>query len=72
MVVDNDRPEGSKFRISGKGVEQEPKGFFKIIENTGEVTVTRPLDREVTATYQIEEVQIGYNRKQCRIASPDS
>lgn len=53
-VVDNDRPEGSKFRISGKGVEQEPKGFFKIIENTGEVIVTRPLDREVTATYQLQ------------------
>ncbi|XP_015271046.1 PREDICTED: cadherin-13-like, partial [Gekko japonicus] len=53
-VVDNDRPEGAKFRIFGKGVEQEPKGFFKIIENTGEVMVTRPLDREVAATYQLQ------------------
>ncbi|CAI5782464.1 cadherin-13 isoform X2, partial [Podarcis lilfordi] len=51
-VVDNDRPEGSKFRIFGKGVDQEPKGFFKIVESTGEVLVTRSLDREAMATYQ--------------------
>ncbi|XP_044283908.1 cadherin-13 isoform X1 [Varanus komodoensis] len=53
-VIDNDRPEGSKFRISGKGVEQEPKGVFKIVEGTGEVLVTRPLDREAIATYHLQ------------------
>lgn len=53
QVVDNDRPEGSKFRILGKGVEQEPKGFFKIIEGTGEVFVTQQLDREAIATYEV-------------------
>ncbi|XP_042294224.1 cadherin-13 [Sceloporus undulatus] len=53
-VIDNDKPEGSKFRIWGKGVELEPRGAFKIVESTGEVLVTRPLDREAIATYQLQ------------------
>lgn len=53
-VIDNERPEGSKFRISGRGVEQDPKGVFKIIENTGEVFVTRTLDREAIPMYQLQ------------------
>lgn len=52
-MVDSDRPEGSKFRLTGKGVDQEPKGIFRINENTGSVSVTRSLDREVIATYQV-------------------
>uniref|UniRef100_A0A8D0GSV5 Cadherin-13 n=1 Tax=Sphenodon punctatus TaxID=8508 RepID=A0A8D0GSV5_SPHPU len=53
-VIDSDRPEGSRFRLYGKGVEQEPKGMLKINEITGEVMVTRPLDREAFATYQLQ------------------
>ncbi|KAF7464267.1 Hypothetical predicted protein [Marmota monax] len=53
IVVDSDRPEGSRFRLTGKGVDQEPKGIFRINENTGSVSVTRTLDREVMATYQL-------------------
>ncbi|XP_073911680.1 cadherin-13 isoform X6 [Castor canadensis] len=52
-VVDSDRPEGSKFRLTGRGVDQEPKGVFRINENTGSVSVTRTLDREMIATYQL-------------------
>lgn len=52
-VVDSDRPEGSKFRLTGKGVDQDPKGTFRINENTGSVSVTRTLDRETIATYQL-------------------
>ncbi|XP_055991607.1 cadherin-13 [Sorex fumeus] len=52
-VVDSDRPEGSKFRLTGRGVDQEPKGVFRINENTGSVSVTRSLDREAIATYQL-------------------
>ncbi|XP_043841192.1 cadherin-13 [Dromiciops gliroides] len=52
-VVDNDRPEGSKFRLTGKGVDQEPKGIFRINENTGSVSVMQTLDREAMATYQL-------------------
>lgn len=53
QVVDSDRPEGSKFRLTGKGVDQDPKGVFRINENTGSVSVTRTLDRETIATYQV-------------------
>lgn len=53
QVVDSDRPEGSKFRLTGKGVDQEPKGIFRINENTGSVSVTRSLDREMIAAYQV-------------------
>lgn len=53
QVVDSDRPERSKFRLTGKGVDQEPKGIFRINENTGSVSVTRTLDREVIAVYQV-------------------
>ncbi|XP_069071917.1 cadherin-13 isoform X2 [Pleurodeles waltl] len=47
-------PEGSKFRLSGKGVDQEPRGVFKINELTGEILVTRGLDREEYANYNLQ------------------
>ncbi|XP_069595278.1 cadherin-13 [Ranitomeya imitator] len=52
-VVVSDRIQGSKFRLNGKGVDEEPKGIFKIIENTGEVQVTKALDREVIPSYKL-------------------
>ena len=58
QVVDSDRPEGSKFRLTGKGVDQEPKGIFRINENTGSVSVTRNLDRETIATYQVSTPRV--------------
>lgn len=58
QVINSDRPEGSKFRISGKGVDQDPKGAFKINENTGEVLVTRGLDREAIANYEVSRLKI--------------
>lgn len=58
QVVDSDRPEGSKFRLTGKGVDQEPKGIFRINENTGSVSVTQTLDRETIATYQVSALQV--------------
>lgn len=58
QVVDSDRPEGSRFRLTGKGVDQEPKGIFRINENTGSVSVTRTLDREAIATYQVSVPQV--------------
>ncbi|XP_067396269.1 cadherin-13 isoform X8 [Emydura macquarii macquarii] len=53
-VINSDGAEGSKFRLSGKGVDQEPKGAFKINENNGEVLVTRSLDREAIPSYQLQ------------------
>ncbi|KAG8437478.1 hypothetical protein GDO86_008253 [Hymenochirus boettgeri] len=53
-VVVSDRIPGSKIRLSGKGVDQEPKGTFRINENTGEVSVTKSLDREAIPFYQLQ------------------
>ncbi|KAM4614386.1 cadherin-13 [Discoglossus pictus] len=62
-VVVSELLPGSKFRLTGKGVDKEPKGIFTINENTGEVLVTRSLDREVTATYKLKVETIDENGK---------
>ncbi|XP_010139265.1 PREDICTED: cadherin-13-like, partial [Buceros rhinoceros silvestris] len=53
-VISSERPEGAKFRLSGKGVDQDPKGIFRINEISGDVSVTRTLDREAIANYELE------------------
>ncbi|XP_064016081.1 cadherin-13 isoform X5 [Pogoniulus pusillus] len=53
-VISSEGAEGAKFRLSGKGVDQEPRGIFKINEITGDVSVTRTLDREAIANYELE------------------
>ncbi|KAM4722120.1 cadherin-13 [Rhinophrynus dorsalis] len=52
-VVVSDMLPGSKIRLSGKGVDQEPRGTFRINENTGDVSVTKSLDRESIPSYQL-------------------
>ncbi|XP_051485522.1 cadherin-13 isoform X2 [Apus apus] len=53
-VISSEGTEGAKFRLSGKGVDQDPKGIFRINEISGEVSVTRTLDREAIANYELE------------------
>ncbi|NXD13837.1 CAD13 protein, partial [Nothocercus nigrocapillus] len=53
-VIRSERTEGAKFRLSGKGVDQDPKGIFRINEVSGDVSVTRALDREAIANYELE------------------
>ncbi|XP_027502530.1 cadherin-13 isoform X2 [Corapipo altera] len=53
-VIRSEGTEGAKFRLSGKGVDQDPKGIFRINEITGDVSVTRTLDREAIANYELE------------------
>ncbi|XP_010716394.1 cadherin-13 isoform X1 [Meleagris gallopavo] len=53
-VISSEGTEGAKFRLSGKGVDQDPKGIFRINEISGDVSVTRPLDRETIANYELE------------------
>ncbi|XP_010004505.1 PREDICTED: cadherin-13 [Chaetura pelagica] len=53
-VISREGTEGAKFRLSGKGVDQDPKGVFRINEISGEVSVTRTLDREAIANYELE------------------
>ncbi|KAJ7399266.1 cadherin-13-like [Pitangus sulphuratus] len=54
QVIRSEGTEGAKFRLSGKGVDQDPKGIFRISEVTGDVSVTRTLDREAIANYELE------------------
>ncbi|XP_053338504.1 cadherin-like protein 26 [Clarias gariepinus] len=44
----------TKFRLSGQGVTEEPKGVFTIKQKTGEIFIHKPLDREA---YSILKVQ---------------
>ncbi|NXP12168.1 CAD13 protein, partial [Thinocorus orbignyianus] len=53
-VISSEGAEGAKFRLSGKGVDQDPKGIFRINEISGDVSVTRALDREAIANYELE------------------
>lgn len=53
QVISREGTEGAKFRLSGKGVDQDPKGVFRINEISGEVSVTRTLDREAIANYEV-------------------
>lgn len=41
------------FRLAGKGADQDPKGVFSINKLTGEVAVSRALDREAIAFYHV-------------------
>ncbi|KAL2300155.1 hypothetical protein Nmel_012118 [Mimus melanotis] len=54
QVIRSEGTEGVKFRLSGKGVDQDPKGIFRINEMNGDVSVTRTLDREAIANYEAE------------------
>ncbi|XP_036963407.1 cadherin-13 isoform X2 [Acanthopagrus latus] len=42
------------FRLTGPGADQDPKGLFTIDIDTGDVSVTRSLDREAIDSYQLE------------------
>ncbi|KAM9374041.1 cadherin-13 [Phaethornis superciliosus] len=53
-VVSSEGTGGAKFRLSGRGVDQDPKGIFRINEISGDVSVTRTLDREAIANYELE------------------
>uniref|UniRef100_A0A8D2N4Z8 Cadherin-13 n=1 Tax=Zonotrichia albicollis TaxID=44394 RepID=A0A8D2N4Z8_ZONAL len=62
-VIRSEGTEGVKFRLSGKGVDQDPKGIFRINEMNGEVSVTRTLDREAIANYELEVEVVDMNGK---------
>lgn len=53
QVIRSEGTEGVKFRLSGKGVDQDPKGIFRINDMNGDVSVTRSLDREAIANYEV-------------------
>ncbi|KAL0167807.1 hypothetical protein M9458_036029, partial [Cirrhinus mrigala] len=50
-VISSDMKEDHIFRLTGRGADQDPKGVFSINRLTGEVAVSRALDREAIAYY---------------------
>ncbi|XP_059190265.1 cadherin-13 [Centropristis striata] len=53
-VISNENLAKRIFRLSGRGADQDPKGLFTIDTNTGDVSVSRSLDREANDSYQLE------------------
>ncbi|XP_030646422.1 cadherin-13 [Chanos chanos] len=53
-VISSELKEDHIFRLTGKGADQDPKGVFSINRLTGEVAVSRALDREDIAFYHLQ------------------
>uniref|UniRef100_A0A671UW59 Cadherin-13 n=1 Tax=Sparus aurata TaxID=8175 RepID=A0A671UW59_SPAAU len=50
----NEKSGNHIFRLTGPGADQDPKGLFTIDIDTGDVSVSRSLDREAIDSYQLE------------------
>lgn len=53
QVISTEKLQNHIFRLTGPGADQDPKGLFTIDIDTGDVSVSRPLDREAIDTYQV-------------------
>lgn len=56
QVISSDMKEDHIFRLTGRGADQDPKGVFSINRLTGEVAVSRALDREAIAYYHVSAI----------------
>lgn len=53
QVISTDKSRNHIFRLTGPGADQDPKGLFTIDMETGDVSVSRSLDREAIDSYQV-------------------
>ncbi|GAA6101887.1 cadherin-13 [Tachysurus ichikawai] len=53
QVISSDMKDDHIFRLMGRGADEDPKGVFSINKLTGEVAVSRALDREAIAFYRL-------------------
>lgn len=53
QVISTEKLQNHIFRLTGPGADRDPKGLFTIDIDTGDVSVSRPLDREAIDTYQV-------------------
>ncbi|XP_047209755.1 cadherin-13 [Girardinichthys multiradiatus] len=53
-VISPEKPVNHIFRLIGPGADHDPKGLFTIDIDTGDVSVSRSLDREAIDSYQLE------------------
>ncbi|CAM9153165.1 unnamed protein product, partial [Lampetra planeri] len=51
-LISSEKSWNHIFRLTGPGADQEPKGLFIIDRDTGDVSVSRSLDREAIDSYQ--------------------
>lgn len=52
-MISSDMKDDHIFRLMGRGADEDPKGVFSINKLTGEVAVSRALDREAIAFYRV-------------------
>ncbi|XP_028306986.1 cadherin-13 [Gouania willdenowi] len=53
-VISSEKSRMHIFRLTGPGADQDPRGLFIIDIDTGDVLVSRSLDREAIDSYQLE------------------
>ncbi|XP_068613294.1 cadherin-13-like [Brachionichthys hirsutus] len=53
-VISAEMSRNHIFRLTGPGADRDPKGLFTIDIDTGDVSVSRSLDREAIDSYQLE------------------
>uniref|UniRef100_UPI00358E5A7A cadherin-2-like n=1 Tax=Myxine glutinosa TaxID=7769 RepID=UPI00358E5A7A len=61
---DNDKHNDLRYSVTGPGSDQPPVGVFKIDAISGQMFVTRWLDREQIASYQLKGHAVDLNGKQ--------
>lgn len=52
-MISAEKSRNHIFRLTGPGADQDPKGLFTIDMETGDVSVSRSLDREAIESYQV-------------------
>lgn len=53
QVIPAEKSGNHIFRLTGPGADRDPKGLFIIDIDTGDVSVSRSLDREATDSYKV-------------------
>ncbi|XP_033997648.1 cadherin-13 [Trematomus bernacchii] len=53
-VISTEKLGNHIFRLTGPGADQDPRGLFTIDIDTGDVSVSRSLDREAIDSYELE------------------
>ncbi|GCB62850.1 hypothetical protein scyTo_0013123 [Scyliorhinus torazame] len=61
---DRDKNRSLRYSVTGPGADQPPTGIFSISPISGELSVTKPLDREQIASYHLRAHAVDLNGNQ--------
>ncbi|XP_078397268.1 cadherin-2-like [Cetorhinus maximus] len=61
---DRDKNRSLRYSVTGPGADQPPTGIFSINPISGELSVTKPLDREQIASYHLRAHAVDLNGNQ--------